>query len=121
MVFDGTDKYEIEIEIINSKIGPGTNYNSKKDIISSLKKCITHVLSGLQNSNYPISNSEKREVMEEYLKLIVPNETFDEFKLNKITSKSYKKDPIAAVRSASRAAPREALPLQARTDSLRYG
>ena len=40
-----------------------------------IKKAITHVLSGLQGTNYPVSYNEQKIIQEEYLKLLGKDET----------------------------------------------
>ena len=52
-----------------------------------IKKNITHVLSGLQGTNYPISYIEKDEVLKKYIKL-----TYEEFIEGK--RKRMKKDEL---------------------------
>jgi hypothetical protein len=69
-VFNNQEIYQIEIEIDNSRIGPGTNFNTPQSILASLRKVIKYVLCGLQGTNYPISYPEQREVMETYMKMI---------------------------------------------------
>ena len=69
-VFNNQEIYQIEIEIDNSRIGPGTNFNTPSSILTSLRKVIKHVLCGLQGTNYPISYPEQREIMETYMKMI---------------------------------------------------
>jgi len=73
-VFNNQEVYEMEIEINNKKIGPGTKFNSPGLILESLRKVIKYVLSGLQGTNYPISYPEQKYVMESYMKLIWGNE-----------------------------------------------
>lgn len=65
-VFAATEKYEIEIEIDNSKIGPNTAFPSPSDLVTSLKKVIKFVLCGLQKSNYPIKFEEQIDVKKDY-------------------------------------------------------
>jgi hypothetical protein len=69
-VFNNSEIYEIEIEIDNSKIGPGTQFNTPESIIAALRKAIKHILGGLQQTNYPISYNEQKEVLESYMKVI---------------------------------------------------
>ena len=69
-IFEKSEVYEIEIEIDNNKIGPGTEFNSAEIILKSLRKVIKFILGGLQGTNYPISYSEQRLVLEEYMKII---------------------------------------------------
>lgn len=69
-VLDNPEKYEIELEILNNKVGPGTNYNDRRKLMKELKKVIKYVLSGLQNTNYPISYPEIQKIGQQYLKLV---------------------------------------------------
>jgi hypothetical protein len=69
-VFNCPERIEIELEVDNSKIGPYTNFDSPDKILVALKKVIKFVLSGLQNTNYPVSYIEQRGVTLEYLKCI---------------------------------------------------
>jgi hypothetical protein len=69
-VFKNVETYEIELEIDNSKVGKGTNYDTIDKIMGALRKCIRIVLSGLQGSNYPIPFSERDEVLNNYMNLI---------------------------------------------------
>ena len=75
-IFNNPEIYQIEIEIDNSRIGPGTSFSTPELVIVSLRKCIKYVLSGLQGTNYPISYPEQREVMETYMRMIW-KENFD--------------------------------------------
>ena len=74
-VFNNSEFYEIELEIINSEIGPGTNFNTPKDILYALKKTIFIVLAGIQNTNYPISYSEQNNILNDYFKLFIKENT----------------------------------------------
>lgn len=69
-VFNSDESYEVEIEIDNSRIGPGTTCDNLELMIDKLKKCAKFVMMGLQETNYPISISEQRSIASEYLKLI---------------------------------------------------
>jgi len=69
-VFTNSETYEIELELDNELIGPGTKFNSPKLILDALRKCIKFVLSGLQGTNYPISYVEQKEVLQEYMQMI---------------------------------------------------
>ena len=69
-VFFSNEIYEIEIEIDNTKIGPGTICENSKDLLDMFKRCIKYVMMGIQESNYPIPNSEKRKITKEYYQLI---------------------------------------------------
>lgn len=69
-VFTNPPEYEIEIEVNNKVIGPGTLVNDASVLLSSLKKVIKYVLCGLQTSSYPVSYVEMKTVMDDYMKLI---------------------------------------------------
>ena len=60
-VFQNVESYEIEIEMDNKK--------RMEDVQGKLKKVIKYVLSGLQESNYPIGFNESNFVLREYMKL----------------------------------------------------
>ncbi len=69
-VFNKKQSYEIELEVDNKKIGPGTKFNSSKSVLDSLRKVIKYVLSGLQGTNYPISYIEQKDILYSYMNLI---------------------------------------------------
>ena len=69
-VFNNPEEYEIEIEIDNKMIGPGTSFNNDKLVLTALKKVIKFVLCGLQETNYPVSYPEMKGVMQDYMKMI---------------------------------------------------
>ena len=75
-VFSNPEVYEIEIEIDNRRIGPGTAFNSPDKILVALRKVIKYVLGGLQGTNFPISYPEQKDVQDAYMKLIW-NDQFD--------------------------------------------
>jgi hypothetical protein len=69
-VFTNIETYEIELEIDNSKIGPGTLFNSPEKIVQAIRKVIKFVLMGLQGTNFPISYTEQKMVLQSYMKMI---------------------------------------------------
>jgi len=69
-VFENAEVYEIELEVNNSMIGPGTLYNQPDNLLVALKKSIKYVMMGLQGTNYPISYPEQAQVLQEYMKLV---------------------------------------------------
>ena len=73
-VFDNQKNYEFELEVINNKIGPGTEFNSPEIIKDNIRKCIKVILSGLQETNYPISISDQNNVIKGYMNLILNEE-----------------------------------------------
>jgi hypothetical protein len=80
-ITDSPEKYEIELEILNNKVGPGTDYNDDSVLMKSLKKVVKYVLSGLQNTNYPISYSEIKKIGQDYLKLVHGKEYNDRMRM----------------------------------------
>jgi hypothetical protein len=69
-VFTNTEIYEIELEVDNSKIGPGTLFQDADALLVAIRKVIKFVLMGLQETNYPISYPEQTSVLQSYMKLI---------------------------------------------------
>jgi hypothetical protein len=69
-VLEAPEAYEIEVEIDNDRIGPGTPYNTTKSILDLIKKAIRIILSGLQGTNYPISYTEMDSILLEYMQLL---------------------------------------------------
>ena len=70
-IFNRPESYEIELEVDNRKIGPGTQFKNPSIILESLRKVIKFVLSGLQGTNFPISYPEQKTVIGEYMKLLL--------------------------------------------------
>tara|TARA_B100001059_G_scaffold7123_1_gene5927 strand:- start:609 stop:4085 length:3477 start_codon:yes stop_codon:yes gene_type:complete len=68
-VFNDIEKYEIELEVINNDI-ISSKYKNLNNLSNTLKKAIRLVLSGLQNTNYPVTYKEIDEIGLQYLKLI---------------------------------------------------
>ena len=69
-VFSGGESYEIEMEVDNEKVGPGTKYNTANSVIVALRKAIRIVMSGIQGTNYPISYSIQKQIQTEYMRLL---------------------------------------------------
>jgi hypothetical protein len=69
-VFNNQPVYEIELEVDNYQIGPGTPFNNYQSVLDSLRKVIKIVLSGLQSTNYPISYIEQNSIIHSYMKLV---------------------------------------------------
>lgn len=72
-VFNNEETYEIELEIDNSRVGLGTEYDTPAKLLAILRKMIRYMLSAFQKTNYPISFSEKEDVQQMYLNLIHGN------------------------------------------------
>ena len=75
-LFDQRETYEIEVEIDNDKV---SRFNFD-DLMLNLKKVIKYILCGLQNTNYPVSNSQMNKAIQEYLKLA--NISKEHYKIN---------------------------------------
>jgi len=69
-VFTNPETYEIELEVDNTRIGPGTEFNTSELILNALNKTIKFILMGLQGTNFPISYSEQHMISRSYLKLL---------------------------------------------------
>lgn len=69
-VFTGQESYEIELEIDNAKVGTGTVYDNPTRLMNDLRKCIRIILSGLQESKYPIPYSEQEHVLHSYMRMV---------------------------------------------------
>jgi hypothetical protein len=69
-LFDNPEAYEIEMELDNSRIGIGTEFNDVKSITNVIRKFTRMVMSGLQGTNYPISYPEQFNIQQEYMKLL---------------------------------------------------
>jgi len=69
-VMKSMERYEVEIELLNNKIGSGTEFDTVEKTLFALKKVIRFVLSGIQGSNFPISFREQSAVLDDYMSLI---------------------------------------------------
>jgi mRNA (guanine-N7-)-methyltransferase len=69
-VLTNAESYEIEMEIDNTKVGVGTEYNNNKTLISSIRNAIRIIMGGIQGTNYPISYAVKSEIQTEYMRLL---------------------------------------------------
>ena len=64
-VFNNSEHFEIELELMNEKA-----YSlPENQVIKDVKKGIQFILCGLQNTNYPISYTEINTILKQYLKL----------------------------------------------------
>ena len=66
-VFSSPETYEVELEIDNSRVGPGTSYSTAAKLMDAIRKCTRIVLSGLQGTSYPITYSERDRVLRQYI------------------------------------------------------
>ena len=65
-VINSPPKYEIEIEIDNTRVGPGKFVDTPKALAFLLRRAIKLVLSGLQGTNFPVPYSELQLVANDY-------------------------------------------------------
>lgn len=86
-VFENPEQYEIEIELL--KNGFPTFFGQENDsilegenVLKSLKTTIKYILSGLQNSNFPISISQQDKVLNNYMNLIHQGNYSRDFPIN---------------------------------------
>jgi hypothetical protein len=80
-VFDNVETYEIEIEVINAqaydnyiKIKEGQRVFDNGKLTNDLQKIVRYILSGLQETDYPIKYSEQNEVLQNYRKMLFEKE-----------------------------------------------
>ena len=73
-VVNSPESYEVEFEIDNFKVGPGTTYANESVLVPVIRKMVRHILSGLQESNYPISYSDQNDVIQDYMRLLWKDE-----------------------------------------------
>lgn len=69
-IFNNLEQYEIEMEIDNQRVGVGTDYDEAEKLVHLIRKIIRIVLSGLQQTNYPISYVEQDAVLHSYYALL---------------------------------------------------
>ena len=69
-IFNNLEHYEIEMELDNHKVGVGSEYDTIDKIIDVIRKIMRVVLSGLQQTNYPISYVEQDHILHSYYVLL---------------------------------------------------
>jgi len=70
-VFNAPERYEVEIECVNKDVGLGSPWDNSKNLWNGLlNKTIKYILTGIQETNYPISYSEQRMILQFYMVLI---------------------------------------------------
>lgn len=69
-VFQEPESYEVELEIDNSRVGIGMQYDKVAKLLEDVRKGIRIVLSAIQGTNYPIGESEMKNVIHCYQRLI---------------------------------------------------
>jgi hypothetical protein len=68
--FSNSEQYEVELELDNSRVGAGTPYEDPRLLANKIKQMIRVVLSGLQNTKYPVSYQEQKDVGNSYMEMI---------------------------------------------------
>ena len=91
-VLAGTEKYEIEIECINTLVGVGTSFSTPALLQKALQKVVKYVLAGLQETNYPVTYSEQREILYEYMELLWHPQENKERGSKKLTEKERERE-----------------------------
>ena len=82
-VLEAAETYEIELELDNHRIGVGkSSYETVDQVMDALRKAIRVVLCGIQQCFYPISFTERDEVMNQYMKLIREEKDYEYKKIN---------------------------------------
>ena len=72
-LFNNQEVCEIELEVINNRVGIATPYNDVEKIINEMQLVIKIVLGGIQSTKYPIPYSEQEQVLNSYMQLIHGN------------------------------------------------
>ena len=80
-VFEAPETHELEIEVINAKVGLKTEFQSYVELAQSLRKIIKYILCGIQESNYPISYVEYNKVLDDYMRLTKEDRYRDAMKI----------------------------------------
>ena len=91
-VFNNPESYEIEVELMKSNfpVSKGVrqtdpDFKSTGYVLRILKRTIKAVLSGLQNSNFPISSKEEKTVLHNYMSMLYKGKPPD----RRITSRDF--------------------------------
>ena len=78
-VFNSSEQYEIEIELNNPIVGIDTKFSTGLGIYQKLRQVIKYVLIGIQQTNFPVSLVEQKQIITNYLK-ITKNKDYDKTK-----------------------------------------
>jgi hypothetical protein len=77
-VFTEPESYEVELEIDNLRVGPGTPFDTPNKLLASVRKVIRIVLSAIQGTNFPVGESEMQSVLRLYQTLLYGEDTVQE-------------------------------------------
>ena len=77
-LFNNEEEYEIEIEIISDEVDLQDYYKVPKNLMAVIRKCSMMILSGLQQTNFPIAYTEQQSVLQEYADLFMQSEKRDD-------------------------------------------
>ena len=69
-VFKNPESYEIEIEVDRKRLSGGTMSAMSENLLRAIRRSIKYVLSGLQESNFPISYREQNAVIGDYMHIL---------------------------------------------------
>ena len=69
-VLAGQERYEIEIECLNALVGIGTPFSTPTLLQKAINQVVKYVLSGLQETSYPVGYREQKEVLYEYMEML---------------------------------------------------
>jgi hypothetical protein len=87
-VLTNKETYEIEIEVVKPPLGVSYPKEDRIKLFNNLNTTIKYILSGLQQTNYPISYTEMKQVSSGYLSLIY-EEGNKEIERNRLYSKHF--------------------------------
>jgi len=88
-LFTNQETYEIELEVDNLRVGPGTPFNTPATVLAAIRRCIRTVLGGLQGTNYPIAYSERDQVLQAYMFTVHGEEQYQEQKGRRILPRNF--------------------------------
>ncbi len=77
-VFTEPESYEVELEIDNLRVGPGTLFDTPEKLLASVRKVIRIVLSAIQGTNFPVGETEMQSVLRLYQTLLYGEDTVQE-------------------------------------------
>ena len=84
-VAEAVERYEIEVEVKNYLVGPDTPFDTAAKLQQVLKKVVMIILSGIQNTNYPVSIPEQHTALADYGRLVFGKE----MRLNELKEPKY--------------------------------